>query len=104
MRDYFSDLNTRLSALAGASDPLVLECLAFAEGRLLSIHPFTDFNGRATRLFLAELLRRLDLPAVELAPTEPALRAKYLKALRASDQLDWQPLAHLWRERLENAT
>jgi len=103
MRDYFSDLNTRLSALAGASDPLVLECLAFAEGRLLSIHPFTDFNGRATRLFLAELLRRLDLPTVELAPTQPFARAQYLSTLRAADQLDWQPLVKLWRERLGKA-
>jgi CRISPR-associated endonuclease/helicase Cas3 len=89
MRDYFADVNVRISALSGASDPLLLECLAFAEGRLLSIHPFADFNGRATRLFLAELLRRLELPSVELAPIESPPRAKYLKALRAADQLDW---------------
>jgi CRISPR-associated endonuclease/helicase Cas3 len=103
LRDYLSDLNARLTALAGESAPLLLECVAFAEGRLLSIHPFTDFNGRATRLFLAELSRRLDLPAVELAPIEPSARAKYLKALRAADQLDWRPLVELWQERLENA-
>jgi len=102
MRDYFADVNARISALSGANDPLLLECLAFAEGRLLSIHPFTDFNGRATRLFLAELLRRLELPAVELAPVESSARAKYLKALRSADQLDWRPLAQLWQERLEN--
>jgi CRISPR-associated endonuclease/helicase Cas3 len=103
MHDYFSDLNARLAALAGGNDPLLPECLAFAEGRLLSIHPFADFNGRATRLFLAELSRRLDLPAVELAPTDAAKRAQYLKAIRAADQLNWQPLAERWRERLENA-
>ena len=39
-----------------------LEFLAFAEGRFLTVHPFADFNGRTVRLFLAELLRRLDLP------------------------------------------
>src|SRR5205807_3239356 len=60
--DYFADLNVRVSALHDAGDPLLLELLAFAEGRLLSIHLFPDFNGRATRLFLAELLRRLELP------------------------------------------
>jgi len=103
MRDYFSDVNTRIAALAGANDPLLLECLAFAEGRLLSIHPFADFNGRATRLFMAELLRRLELPSVELAPIEMSARAKYLGALRAADQLDWRPLAELWRKRLEEA-
>ncbi|MGH8524836.1 MAG: hypothetical protein ACREXY_11645, partial [Gammaproteobacteria bacterium] len=36
-----------------------LEALAFAEGRLLSIHPFLDFNGRATRVWLREVIRRL---------------------------------------------
>jgi len=41
---------------------------AFAEGRLLFVHPFPDFNGRATRLLLAEILRRQELPPVELAP------------------------------------
>ena len=96
------DLNERLTAIAGPDNPLLLECLAFAEGRLLSIHPFIDFNGRATRLFLAELLRRLDLPSVELAPVEVSKRAEYLKAIRAADKFDWKPLIELWRERLEN--
>ena len=103
MRDYFADLNVRLGASDHEDNPLLLECLAFAEGRLLSIHPFTDFNGRATRLFLAELLRRMELPAVDLAPTHPPARARYLEALRAADRLDWHPLATLWRERFENA-
>ncbi|HZF02242.1 MAG TPA: hypothetical protein VE344_10140 [Methylomirabilota bacterium] len=57
-----------------------------------------------TRLFLTELLRRLDLPNVELAPTEEASRAKYLQALRAADKLDWQPLIALWATRLAAAT
>lgn len=104
MRDYFADLNARMTALRDVSDPLLLELLAFAEGRLLSIHPFTDFNGRVTRLFLAELLRRLELPAVELAPTSPANRTRFLEALRAADKLDWQPLITLWQERIEAAS
>src|SRR5476649_2468486 len=52
--------------------------LAVAEGRLLSVHPFRDFNGRVTRLFLRELLRRLDLPPVDLVPTTPADEPVYL--------------------------
>lgn len=70
MRDYGEDLRVRLENISGDLDPLVLENLAFAEGRLLSIHPFTDFNGRVTRLFLRELLRRLNLPPVDLVPTD----------------------------------
>ena len=104
MRDYFADLNARLAALREADDPLLLELLAFAEGRLLSIHPFPDFNGRVSRLFLAELLRRLELPAVELAPTSPASRKRFLAALHAADKLEWQPLIDLWKERIEAAS
>jgi CRISPR-associated endonuclease/helicase Cas3 len=103
MRDYFADLNTRITALRDANDPLLLELLAFAEGRLLSIHPFPDFNGRAPRLFLTELLRRLELPAVELAPVSPDGRRRYLNALPAADKLDWQPRITVWKDRLEAA-
>lgn len=103
IRDYFADLNARLAQTKVADESLLLETLAFAEGRLLSIHPFADFNGRVTRLLLAELLRRKNLPPVELAPTTDAARQNYLNALRAGDHLDWTPLAKLWQERLENA-
>ena len=79
-----------------------METLAFAEGRLLSVHPFQDFNGRVTRLWLRELIRRLDLPPIDLVPARPADEAPYFAALRAADQLDWEPLAALWRQRLES--
>lgn len=104
MRDYLADLNMRMTALGKADDPLLLELLAFAEGRLLSIHPFSDFNGRVSRLFLAELLQRLDLPTVELAPVSPSARGKFLAALRSADKLDWQPLINLWKQRIEAAS
>jgi CRISPR-associated endonuclease/helicase Cas3 len=56
MRDYFADLNARLQLGAPEETDILLESLAFAEGRLLYIHPFPDFNGRVTRLLLSELL------------------------------------------------
>ena len=98
MRIYSDDLAARLIHL---TDDLLLETLAFAEGRLLSIHPFRDFNGRVTRLFLRELLRRLDLPPVDLVPTAQTDEPIYFAALRAGDALNWQPLAAIWRQRLE---
>src|SRR5437667_5605448 len=101
MRDYFADLNARMAALRDASDLLLLELLAFAEGRLLSIHPFPDFNGRVSRLFLAELLLRLELPSVELAPESDQNRKRFLEALRSADKLNWQPLMELWKDRIE---
>lgn len=99
MRNYADDLATRLDHL---TDDLLLETLAFAEGRLLSIHPFRDFNGRVTRLFLRELLLRLDLPPVDLVPTTPADEADYFASLRAGDTLNWQLLSAIWRQRLES--
>lgn len=101
MREYALDLAARVAAAARSEDQL-LETLAFAEGRLLSIHPFTDFNGRTTRLFLSLLLRRLDLPLVELV-TPPEEAEPYFAALRAGDRRQWAPLCDVWRARLESA-
>jgi len=66
-------------------------------------HPFRDFNGRTIRVFLLELLRRLDLPRVELAPQTDAGRATYFAALEAADRRDFQPLVDIWRDRLAHA-
>ena len=100
-REYGLDLQARLSALDSASDELLLEALAFAEGRLLSIHPFADFNGRVTRVWLREILRRLNFPPVQLAPTEAPAVAEYLAALQTADRNDWRLLKDIWRERFE---
>jgi len=102
-REYGLYLQARLSALDSASDELLLETLAFAEGRLLSIHPFADFNGRVTRVWLREILRRLNLPPVRLAPTEESTVAEYLAALQAADRNDWRPLMDIWQRRIEEA-
>jgi CRISPR-associated endonuclease/helicase Cas3 len=104
MRDYGEDLRVRLANASGRMDDLLLETLAFAEGRLLSIHPFTDFNGRVTRLFLRELLRRLELPPVDLVPTSPSGETAYRAALRSGDALDWRPLMRIWQQRFEQFT
>ena len=65
----------------------------------MSIHPFQDFNGRTIRLFLLELLRRLDLPRVVLAPETELERQAYFRALEAADRADWQPLISIWQHR-----
>ncbi|MEO5803121.1 MAG: Fic family protein [Verrucomicrobiota bacterium] len=101
MREYVLDLQGRL---ASATSPEHLpEMLAFAEGRLLSIHPFADFNGRLARLWLWELMRRLQLPPVELVSLNPSLTRKYLESLRCADRNDYNSLAELWKERLLRA-
>jgi CRISPR-associated endonuclease/helicase Cas3 len=104
IRDYGEDLRVRLENVSARLDELVLETLAFAEGRLLSIHPFTDFNGRVTRLFLRELLRRLELPPVDLVPTDSPGEKTYFAALHAGDRNDWKPLMEIWKQRFEQFT
>ena len=98
MREYSLDLSARLA------EPIQFESLpdtlAFAEARLLTIHPFADFNGRLVRLWLWEILRRLKLPPVQLAPRDKAETEIYLAALRAGDQKNFHPLAQLWMQRL----
>ena len=52
MHNYALDLVARLADPDELRQVRILETLAFAEGRLLSIHPFADFNGRLTRVSL----------------------------------------------------
>lgn len=103
MRDYGLDLQARWAGAVSGDPGLLLEFLAFAEGRFLTVHPFRDFNGRTIRVFLLELLRRLDLPRVELAPQTEEGRAAYFAALEAADRQDWQPLMQVWECRLSQA-
>lgn len=100
IRDYSLDLGARNAGAAPADQDLFVETLAFAEGRLLSIHPFQDFNGRVTRLWLAEILRRADWPLPDLVPEDDAGRKSYLDALAAADRRDFRPLMEIWRQRL----
>lgn len=99
MRDYVLDLQVRWDNANADDIELTLECLAFAEGRFLSIHPFRDFNGRTIRVLLTELLRRLDYPLVDLAPEKDEARALYFAALEAADRRDWRPLTAIWKAR-----
>ncbi len=68
---------------------------------MFSIHPFEGFNDRLTRAFLAEILQRLDLPAMD--PTFEAGQdtERYLQTLKAADRADWGPLVTVWRQRFE---
>lgn len=101
MRDYGLDLQARWPEAHTDSLERLLEFLAFAEGRFLTVHPFRDFNGRTVRLLLTELLRRLDLPRVTLAPESEEERRRYFTALEAADERDWQPLMEIWNQRFQ---
>ena len=99
MRDYCQNVQTLLDH---ADDlPLQIELLAYAEGEFLTVHPFLDFNGRAVRALLAELLHRLGLPFVETAVERDTPQFKaYQDALASYDNGRIQPLISLWERRL----
>jgi fido (protein-threonine AMPylation protein) len=63
MHEFFDDLRARVH-YAGDDPDLQVEALAFAEAKVLNIHPFADFNGRAIRMLALELVRRFDLPLI----------------------------------------
>jgi len=102
MRQYADDIAMHLEHVS-ESENLLLETLAYAEGRFLSIHPFLDFNGRVIRLMLSELLFRLNLPSVALfASPDSEEEQAYFKALRAADRNDWSALIDVWKKRFEH--
>ncbi len=103
IRQYCDDVEFQLYSLGikPQVNETLLEALAFAEGRLLSIHPFRDFNGRVTRMLLFALLYRFGLPPVQLVPDEKdkAEIKIYFNTLSEADQMNWQPLISIWRKR-----
>ncbi len=101
MHNYAADLDARLASLADGRGEEVVDVLTFAEGRLLYIHPFEDFNGRVSRLFLTELLYRLELPVIDTAAESTDESGDYFRALQAYDQRDPRPLAEIWRRRIK---
>jgi Fic family protein len=103
MRQFCDDLSARLLHLNQESVANCAELLAWADWRFQWIHPFKDFNGRIGRVLLAALLYKLVLPHIETAPTDPAVRRKYLDALQSADQGKLDPLTEMWKRRVEEA-
>ena len=104
MRGYAADLEARLASLEDEPGEQIIDDLAFAEGRLLHVHPFEDFNGRVSRLFLIELLYRLTLPVIDPAASSEEETRRYFAALQAYDQHDSRPLTAIWRRRFARGT
>ena len=70
--------------------------LAYAHHRLVSIHPYTNGNGRTARLFTNLLAYDYGCQDVVLYHREHgAGRAEYLQAIRQADAHDLVPLQAL---------
>ncbi len=77
------------------------EVAARTHHRLVTVHPFPNGNGRATRLIADCYLEACSLEAFtwgagDLSSPTPR-RKEYLKALRAADDDDYRPLIEFAR-------
>ncbi|MDO5076035.1 Fic family protein [Corynebacterium sp.] len=83
--EYFDDINARMMYIRGDLQN-TLELLAYVEAKGLHIHPFVDFNGRAIRALVYEVMRRIDFPPIEISiDAQSALHKTYIRALREFD-------------------
>ncbi|WP_138841892.1 Fic family protein [Rhodococcus pyridinivorans] len=99
MRELLDTFGARL--LYSEEDiALQLEALAYLEAHTLHVHPFEDFNGRAVRVMVAEAMRRLDFPVLELSvERDTPEHLSYVNALRAWDNhKSLVPLCDFWRD------
>lgn len=102
MHNYALNLDAQVAACGGAEERQI-EALAYAEGHMLTIHPFEDFNGRAVRAFITEILRRLDMPPIEVSVERNTQQFEdYKLCLRAFDEGNPQLLREFWVARFED--
>lgn len=70
-----------------------------AHAQLVTIHPFSDGNGRTARLLMNLLLFKADFPPVVIAPEHRLLYLDALQKLQLED--DREPYSQFMFERLE---
>ncbi len=66
-----------------------VELAALAHHKLVHIHPFTDGNGRAARLFMNLILMQKGYPLVTILKND---RKKYYRALEKADRDNYEDL------------
>lgn len=93
-----ADLKERLKYLNPESDDFigkVVEILAWFQHRFVLIHPFQDYNGRVARMLTILVLMILNLPPIEIGAGTGGDRKRYLEAMYAADEGNYQKLESL---------
>lgn len=96
IKNFFDDLNERFKH---DFDPV--ELIAWAQHRIVWIHPFKDYNGRIARLFSNLLMLRFNLPLVEVRAERGSDRRQYIQAMKAADRGDYSKLVSLIKKAFE---
>jgi Fic family protein len=78
MENIFEELNKALTD----TEEKTLETAILTHLKIVKIHPFTDGNGRTTRLFMNAILMQNNLPPIDILPEN---RQLYLESLENSD-------------------
>jgi hypothetical protein len=84
--DWCADWRTRYSNLSLQDPDAVLDGVCRAYYRFLTIHPFTDGNGRIARVLLDQMLR--ELLGKTLSPSFASARLELQEALNAASRDD----------------
>lgn len=93
MYEFADDLRFRMRQVAPGNADAVAELLAFAHHKLVSIHPFTNGNGRTARLLTNALAYNYGYDEVILYQRETSdSRKKYLQAIQLGDTYDLSEL------------
>lgn len=93
-----ADLQERLSYLNHNSNNFiekVVELVSWFQHRFVWIHPFRDYNGRVARMLTIFILISLNLPATEIKAESERDRKKYLEAMYAADEGNFEKLEKL---------
>ncbi|WP_026462580.1 Fic/DOC family protein [Adhaeribacter aquaticus] len=99
MYQYTDEVNHRYNNINNEDD--LVRCLAYAHHRLVWIHPFTNGNGRTSRLFTDLLAYSKGYQGIQLYQRDASEdKKKYLQAIRQADILDYSELENMIRTQL----
>lgn len=107
MVDFCRDIKERMRHIPQMSEENFVEgligLLTWVHHRFLWIHPFQDYNGRIGRLLINMILLNLDLPPIELKVETEQGRRRYVQALQAADEGNYELLQKIVKEAIEEA-
>ena len=95
----FSDQLQFLLQRIGEEEKLI-DALAYAHHEIVQIHPFQNGNGRTARLVTNLIAYLHGYEAIQIYHQEGDARSEYVRALKKTDNHNYQPLQNIINQRL----